>query len=102
MKKYLFLSLIFIGVLVLPSTILAADVVSMVNTLADVVYKIGVAVVVIGWVISGILFLTAAGAPDKLSIAKKALIASIAGTIIIIIGKEAANFIGTTFGIPAG
>jgi len=45
------------------------------------------------------LFLTAMGAPDKLSAAKKALFASIAGTIIIIIASGALNFVRGLFHI---
>ena len=44
-----------------------------------------IAIVVIGWVIAGILYLTAAGKPDKLETAKKAMVAAIIGTALVVI-----------------
>lgn len=99
MKKYLFLSLIFIWILVLPVTVFAATIGTITDKIKEQVLLIGTAAVVIGWIITGVLFLTAAGSPDKLSMGKKALIASVAGTIIIIIGRTAEVFIKDTFGL---
>ena len=96
-KKILFLTLL--AVLSLPVIASAQDLGSMAGSVANVALEVGTAIVVIGWVITGILFLTAAGDPGKIGTAKMALFASIAGTIIIIIAKSAENFIGNTFGL---
>ena len=48
-----------------------------------VAIDIATPIVVIGWIITGILWLTAAGAPDKLGTAKKAVFACVIGTIIV-------------------
>lgn len=55
------------------------------NNVKSLAVTIGMAIVVIGWVIAGILYLTAAGAPEKLGTAKKAMIAAIIGTALIVI-----------------
>ena len=61
--------------------------------------KIGAAVVVIGWVIAGILWLTSAGNPSKIAIAKAAIFACVVGTLLIIISTTAVAFITSTFGL---
>lgn len=48
---------------------------------------IGTTIVVIGWIIAGILYLTAAGAPDKVKIAKSAMVAALIGTALVVFGK---------------
>jgi len=50
---------------------------------------IGTGIVVIGWIIAGVLFLTSSGDPHKLGIARTAVIACLIGTIIIIIANSA-------------
>jgi hypothetical protein len=56
-------------------------------------------VVVILWVITGLLFLTAQGAPEKLGTAKKALFAAVAGTVLVIIASYAMDLVGKALGI---
>lgn len=46
---------------------------------------VGSAIVVIGWIIAGILYLTASGKPEKIQIAKNALIACVVGTILVVL-----------------
>jgi hypothetical protein len=55
--------------------------------------------IVIIWVITGILFLTAQGAPEKLKTAKVALITAIIGTVVIIMANYATSFVGGIFGL---
>lgn len=57
------------------------------TNVADLATAIGVAIVVIGWIIAGILFLVAAGDPGKIKTAKTAMIAAIIGTILVVIAK---------------
>lgn len=83
-KKILFL--ILLGVLVLPFTVSAInDAGTIANNVKILVVTIGTAIVVIGWVIAGILYLTSAGAPEKTGTAKKAMIACVIGTILVVI-----------------
>ena len=56
-------------------------------------------VVIIMWVITGALFLLAQGAPEKVNLAKKALFASVAGTVIVIVANYAIDLVGKAFGI---
>jgi uncharacterized membrane protein (DUF485 family) len=99
-KKILFLTLL--GVLVLPSLVSAQSDLT-IQTLLDNVVKttmyIASAVVVILWVITGILFLSAQGAPEKLNLAKNSLLAAVVGTILVIIAGSAIYIVGTAIGV---
>lgn len=94
MKKIL-LSLILLFFLIFPNIILAAGeiITGMVENVTNIIVFIGTILVVIFFIITGILFLTAQGAPEKLSLAKKALFASIAGTAIVILAQVAKTII---------
>ena len=59
----------------------------MLDKTEDLVVSIGAAIVVIGWVVAGILYLMSRGDPSKLGTAKSALVAAIIGTVLVIIAK---------------
>ena len=68
------------------------------------VIDIATPIVIIGWVIAGILYLTAAGKPEKLSIAKAAVIACVVGTVLVALAMGTTGIIEVirnAFGIPA-
>ena len=94
MKKKL-LSLIFlVSVFVLPGITLAQVVANITITgvvanVARLVWVVATGIVIIFWVITGVLFLAAQGAPEKLSTAKKALFAAIAGTVLVVLAYSA-------------
>lgn len=69
----------------------------MLSTIADDMIAIGASIVIIGWVIAGILYLTAAGSPEKVGTAKKALIAAVIGTAVIILAKSGTSIISSLF-----
>jgi hypothetical protein len=100
-KKILFL--IILSVLALPGMVLAQGegitIQSMIDAAVMLALYIGGAIVVILWVVTGILFLTALGDPSKLTLAKKALFASIIGTILIIVASSAVYLVGNAFNI---
>jgi len=83
-KKTLFS--VLLAALVLPAM---AGAVKTPTEMADAVkglaVTIGGAIVVIGWIIAGILYLTAGGAPEKVKTAKGAMVAAVIGTILIVI-----------------
>ena len=85
MKKKTLFSILLASILILPLSVLAADAdaAKIVGNIETAFKTIGTSVVVIGWIVAGILYLTAAGSPEKLGTAKKALIAAIIGTAII-------------------
>ena len=86
-KKTLFLVLL-LGVLVVPNISLAqVSLDNMVESIKDLLVNIASFVVVIGWVIAGILYLTAAGNPEKTGLAKKAMIAAAVGTVLVILAS---------------
>ncbi len=97
-KKLLFLSLL--GVLVFPGTVGAQIIGDMVwNVVNNVVWPVALGAVVVFWLTTGVLFLSALGAPEKLGLAKKALFASVAGTVIVVLAASAYAIIKNTLGI---
>lgn len=74
----------------------------MVDAVVQTTFYIASGVVVILWVITGILFLTARGAPDQLSKAKTALIAAVVGTFIVIVAGSAISIVRSAFGLNSG
>lgn len=65
----------------------------MASRVETAVIDIAVSIVIIGWVIAGILYLTAAGKPEKLEIAKKALIACVIGTLLVVLAMGSSTII---------
>jgi len=98
MNRNLLILILLVGVLVLPSVVSAITIESMVDRIAGTVWYVGTAIVVIFWVATGILFLAALGSPEKISTAKKALFAAIAGTILVIIAGSAMTIISRAIG----
>jgi len=85
-KKIFFLALL--GIVASPAMAYAINSpTTMASNVADMAVTIGAAIVVIGWVVAGILYLTSAGSPEKTGTAKKALIACLIGTVLVIIAK---------------
>lgn len=75
----------------------------MAGKIETVAVDIATPIVVIGWIIAGILYLTAAGNPEKIGIAKKALMACVIGTVVVVlaIGTDIIiNIIKDALGIP--
>ena len=97
-KKISFL--ILIGALLLPVVASAQTIATLVdNVVVNVAWPIAIAAVVIFWLVTGILFLAAMGSPEKIGLARKALIAAVAGTIIIVLAASAIVIIKNTLGI---
>jgi len=96
-KKVLFS--ILSGILVLPSLASAQTLESMADAAVHVALYVVSAIVVIMWLVTGVLFLSAQGDPSKLKAAKTALFAAIAGTILVIVASGAIGLVSSTFGI---
>ena len=96
-KKISFL--IILAVLILPTLASAQTLASMASSAMQAMIAAVGFVVVILWLVTGILFLTAVGSPEKLKAARIALFAAIAGTVIIIIAQTATDFVGNIFGL---
>jgi len=97
-KKILFLALL--GVLVLPTLAAAATLQGMSDAAAQTALYVATGVVIVLWVLTGILFLTAQGEPATLNKAKMALLAAVIGTVVIIIASTGADtFVKSIFGL---
>ena len=95
-KKTFFIILLAL-VLILPIVTLAQapagdpDITAIKGQLESTVFTIGTSIIVIGWIITGILFLMAQGAPEKMVTARKALIYTVVGTVLIVIAKTSTD-----------
>lgn len=69
------------------------------NVVSRVVWPVALAAVIIFWLATGILFLAALGDPSKLNLAKMSLLASIVGTVVIVLAASAITIIRNTLGI---
>lgn len=58
---------------------------SMATSVSNAAIDIATPIIVIGWIIAGILWLTSAGAPDKMGVAKKAIMACVIGTVLVVL-----------------
>ena len=89
------------GALILPNTVFAAvcagtwTITSIVCNIGNVIGTIAVTLVVIFWIITGLLFMTAQGDPSKLTTAKKALIGAIIGTAVAFLAATATTIVST-------
>jgi len=102
-KKLLFLILLLV-VLITPLMVAAqtAGIEAMVNRVQAIAISVGTPIITIGWVIAGILWLTSAGSPEKTGIAKKAIVACVIGTMLIVlaaISQTITSLIQDTFSI---
>lgn len=91
-KKILFL--ILLAVLFVPFAV-NAQATSMIIMIQRAATTIGAALVVVGWIIAGVLYLTSAGSPEKTGTAKKALIAAVIGTVLVLIAGSAGLIINS-------
>jgi len=91
MNKKILNSILITTTLVFPGMVFAAEVPAMVTSIKNAFVLIAGSIVVIGWIVAGILYLTAAGSPEKTGTAKKALIACVIGTALVVLaaGMEA-------------
>jgi len=98
MKKNLFF-IFLAGALVLPKSVLAIacpgglTITNMVCNVANIVWVVATGIILIFWIITGLLFLTAMGDPTKLATARKALIAAVVGTILVVLAYSAMTII---------
>jgi len=89
-----------LGILLLPqiaSALTIGDILG--SIMLNVVKPVAIFAVITLWVVTGILFLVAQGEPGKLTLAKSALIASLVGTVVVVVAPIAANIIGASLGL---
>jgi len=95
MNKKILLSVSLAAVLVSSSVASAAGTTlqSMAVAIQSSAISIATPIVVIGWVVAGILWLTSAGSPEKTGLAKKAMVACVIGTILVVLAMGSAAII---------
>ncbi|MBI3337624.1 MAG: hypothetical protein HY005_03345 [Candidatus Staskawiczbacteria bacterium] len=90
-KKTLFFTPL--SFLIIPMTALAqaapGPIEKIAGNVANVVIYVAGGIVVIIWAITGILFLSSQGSPEKMGTAKKSLFAAITGTVLVILAVSA-------------
>jgi len=75
---------------------------TIVNNAKNSLTAIAASASTIAFIVAGIMFLTATGNPQRMTIARGSLIAAIAGIVIIILANFACDFVGLFFQLPAG
>ena len=86
-KKILFFILLA-GVLIFPLQamgVVPQALATVLTNINDVIKTIGTALIVVGFVVAGIMYLISGGNPEKTGTAKKALIAAVIGSIIVML-----------------
>ncbi len=105
MNKKIFLCL-FLAILILPSLVMAQSpggiACTHVKNFMTAIYTIAVTLVVVGWVIAGILWLTSMGSTERTGTAKKATTAAIIGTTVVLVSGIAAPVIASLLSIQGG
>jgi quinol-cytochrome oxidoreductase complex cytochrome b subunit len=92
-KKTLFL--ILLGIILVPTSFVSAMTLpTLAKNVEATAVDIATPIVIIGWIIAGILYLTAAGSPEKIGTAKKALVACVIGTILVVLAIGSGAIIG--------
>ena len=66
----------------------------MVGAVQGTLEVVGGAIVFIGWIITGILWLLSGGSPEKTGTAKKAIVACTIGTILVILASASGQIMG--------
>ena len=99
-KKILLFSLL-VGIFFLPAITNAAGFCDFMANIEALITNIGGSIVIVGWIIAGILYLTSAGSPEKTGTAKKAMIAAVIGTVLVILAAGAAPLIKDAIGSKA-
>ena len=107
MRKYL--SLILLIVVLTPITVeavtidnpLAADSFwELIDALIDFIFYLAIAIAPIMFIIAGFYFITAAGEPEKIQTAKKMILWTLIGLLIVFCAKGIIVLLGEIFGIP--
>ena len=100
-KKVLSLTLFLLSVLLFPVFASSAvpTIEGMVKAAEMTTLFIASGVVVILWVVTGLIFVTAQGAPEKINQGKKALFGAVAGTLLVIVAGSAVALVGQAFGL---
>jgi hypothetical protein len=73
--------------------VLNLTITGLVGNVASVIWTVATIIIIMFWVITGLLFLMAAGDPGKIGTAKKALFAAVGGTVIVILAYSVTNII---------
>jgi uncharacterized membrane protein YhhN len=84
-------------VLTLPIVSHAATLSDMVNNLAKNLQALGGGLAIIGFVVAGIMYITATANPGNMSVAKGSLVAAIVGVVILILAPVAQEFVNGLF-----
>ncbi|MDO8486454.1 MAG: TrbC/VirB2 family protein [Candidatus Staskawiczbacteria bacterium] len=90
-KKILFLILLA-GVFIFPLQAMGAvpaTLTTVLENIRDVIKAIGTAMIVVGFVVAGIMYLISGGSSEKMGTAKKAAIAALIGAVIVILAYAA-------------
>ena len=100
-KKNLFLILLVASTLSVACCAYAAEAstITIMTAVQTAATNIGIPMIIVGWLIAGILYLSSAGSANLTGLAKKALISCVIGTVLVILAANACGFINSLFGL---
>lgn len=106
MHKYL--SLILLIVIFIPLTVgavtidnpLASDsFADLIDAIINIIFMLAIAIAPIMFIVAGFYFITAAGEPEKIQIAKKMILWTLIGLLVVMSAKGIIMLFGEVFGV---
>ena len=99
-QKNIFSALIFITLIaVVPFSVHAATLQSVICNLARSLIQVGAGLSVISFIVAGFLFLGAGAKPDLMNAGKMSLLSAVIGIAILILSFSAVTFTGNLLGL---
>ena len=105
---YKYLSLILLIVILTPLTVeaitidnpLAADsFAELIDDLINIIFTLALAIAPIMFIVAGFYFITAAGEPEKINMAKKMILWTLIGLLVVMSAKGFIMLFGEIFGV---
>lgn len=98
MNKKILILFFSISAIFLPLVSRAVSACDLLKQVYLIAYQIGGTLVVIGWVIAGIIYLSSVGKQEQMTTGKRAISAAIIGTVLIILAAFSLEIIKSFFG----
>ena len=99
-KKLLFANLVLFAA-IFPATVLGEDTnaPTLICNFLGAIHTIAITLIVVGWIIAGIIYLSSAGSAERMTIGKKAITAAIMGTVLVIVATLAEEVVSGLLGL---
>ena len=106
MRKYLSLILLItvlvpltVGAVTIDNPLEADDFQELIDDLINIIFMLAVAIAPIMFIVAGFYFVTAAGEPEKINMAKKMILWTLIGLLVVMGAKGIIALFGEMFGV---